>query len=155
MVVLGVEGPVGLDAPRLPRCVAGDALRASQVGSFVLDGLWLLSGVVLWLPVCGALGELRPGYPVRAVLLFVGAGVVPMIPGGFLTFSDHPLYGVYELAPRVGGFDATIDQQLAGVLMKIGNLPLLWPVIGLLFARWARQSASATPAAPAARSPSL
>lgn len=39
--------------------------------------------------------------------------------------------------------------------MKIGNLPLLWPVIGLLFALWARQSASATPAAPAASSPSL
>jgi cytochrome c oxidase assembly factor CtaG len=123
--------------------VTVDALRTSQVGSFVLDGLWLLSGIVLWLPVCGALDELRPSYPVRAVLLFVGAGVVPMIPGGFLTFADLPLYGVYELAPRVGGFDATVDQQLAGVLMKIGNLPLLWPAIGVLFARWARESAAA------------
>jgi cytochrome c oxidase assembly factor CtaG len=78
-----------------------------------------------------------------------------MVPGGFLTFSDHPLYGVYELAPRVGGSDATVDQHLAGVLMKIGNLPLLWPAIGLLFARWARQSASATPVASATRRHSL
>jgi hypothetical protein len=88
---------------------------------------------------------MRPSYPVRAVLLFVGAGVVPMIPGGFLTFAAHPLYGVYELAPRVGGLDAGVDQQLAGVLMKIGNVPLLWPAIGVLFARWARESGGPAP----------
>lgn len=120
--------------------VTVDALRTSQAGSFVLDGLWLLSGLILWLPVCGPLDEIRPSYPVRAVLLFVGAGVVPMIPGGFLTFATTPLYGIYELAPRVGGFDAGVDQQLAGVLMKIGNVPLLWPAIGVLFARWAKES---------------
>lgn len=120
--------------------VTVDALRTSQAGSFVLDGLWLLSGLILWLPVCGPLDEMRPSYPVRAVLLFVGAGVVPMIPGGFLTFATSPLYGIYELAPRVGGFDAGVDQQLAGVLMKIGNVPLLWPAIGVLFARWATES---------------
>ena len=126
--------------------VTVDVLRTSQMGSLVLDGLWLLSGLSLWLPVCGPLDEMRPSYPVRAVLLFVGAGVVPMIPGGFLTFADAPLYGIYELAPRVGGFDAGIDQQLAGALMKVGNVPLLWPAIGVLFARWARESGAATPA---------
>jgi putative membrane protein len=131
--------------------VTVDALRASQMGSFVLDGLWLLSGLILWLPVCGPLDEMRPSYPVRAVLLFVGAGVVPMIPGGFLTFADTPLYGIYELAPRVGGFDAGVDQQLAGALMKVGNVPLLWPAIGVLFARWARESGAATPAPPTLR----
>jgi putative membrane protein len=125
--------------------VTVDALRASQAGSFVLDGLWLLSGVILWLPLCGALDELRPGYPVRAVMLFLAAGVVPMIPGGFLTFGPHPLYAIYELAPRVGGFDATSDQQLAGVIMKLGGIPIVWPVIGAMFARWARES-SVTPA---------
>jgi putative membrane protein len=130
-----------------------DALRTSQAGSFVLDALWLASGLVLWLPVCGPLPELRPGYPARAALLFVGAGVVPMIPGGFLTFADNPLYSVYELAPRVGGLDATSDQQLAGVLMKLGSVPLIWPVIGVLFARWAAEDRR--PAAPAdvARAP--
>lgn len=128
--------------------VTVDALRASQAGSFVLDAVWLAAGVVLWLPICGALDELRPSYPVRAVLLFLGVGVIPMIPGGFLTFADHPLYGIYELAPRVGGFDAASDQQLAGALMKVGNVPLVWPVIGVLFARWAHESGRPTPMAP-------
>lgn len=53
---------------------------------------------------------------------------------------------MYELAPRVAGFDATADQQLAGVLMKVGSVPLIWPVIGVLFARWARESAAPAPA---------
>src|SRR5690606_2056826 len=69
-----------------------DPLRASQLGSFFLDALWLLGGIVLWIPICGTFDEVRPSYPVRGVLLFLGAGVVPMIPGAFLTFADNPLY---------------------------------------------------------------
>jgi cytochrome c oxidase assembly factor CtaG len=118
-----------------------DALRSSQLGSFVLDAAWLASGLVLWMPVCGPLPELRPSYPARCVFLFLAAGVVPMVPGGFLTFASTPLYATYELAPRVGGFDAVADQQLAGALMKVGSIPLIWPVIGALFLRWARESA--------------
>lgn len=128
--------------------VTVDALRTSQAGSFVLDALWLGAGVLLWLPICGTLSELRPSYPLRAVVLFLGVGVIPMIPGGFLTFADHPLYGIYELAPRVGGFDAASDQQLAGALMKVGSVPLVWPVIGVLFAKWAHESGRPAPVPP-------
>lgn len=113
-----------------------DNLRTNQGGSFLLDVLWLLSALLLWLPVCGPLDEVKPSYPVRGVYLFLAAGLVPMVPGGFLTFSDTPLYAVYELAPRIGGFEALDDQQAAGAIMKIGNLPLLWPVLAALFMRW-------------------
>ena len=117
-----------------------DAFRADQLGSFALDLAWLVGGIVLWMPVCGPLPELRPGYAARGVYLFLAAGLVPMIPGGFLTFASTPLYATYELAPRVGGFDAVDDQQLAGALMKVGNLPLIWPVLAGLFLRWANDA---------------
>jgi putative membrane protein len=122
-----------------------DNLRTSEIGSFGLDLAWLASGLLLWLPVCGPLDELKPSLPARGVYLFLAAGLVPMIPGGFLTFSETPLYAVYELAPRVNGFDALDDQQAAGAIMKIGNLPLLWPVLAGLFIRWANQDRSAPP----------
>jgi len=122
-----------------------DVLRASQLGSFALDVVWLVGGVCLWLPVCGPLPEVRPSYPVRCVYLFLAAGLVPMVPGGFLTFADFPLYGLYELAPRVGAIDPIADQQLAGALMKVGSLPLIWPVIGAMFWRWARPSPAPSP----------
>jgi len=129
-----------------------DNLRTNQFGSFGLDLAWLVSGLLLWLPVCGPLDELKPSLPVRGVYLFLAAGLVPMIPGGFLTFSETPLYAIYELAPRVSGFDALDDQQAAGAIMKIGNLPLLWPVLAGLFIRWANQERSTPPkvAAPSA-----
>jgi len=129
LVLVATHAPVTLDP-----------LRASQLGSFFLDALWLLGGIVLWIPICGTFDEVRPSYPVRGVLLFLGAGVVPMIPGAFLTFADNPLYSIYELAPRVGGIDARDDQQMAGVLMKVGSVPLIWPVIGMLFFRWAKET---------------
>ena len=122
-----------------------DALRTSQLGSFGLDVTWLPSALLLWLPVCGPLDELKPSYPVRCVYLFLAAGLVPMVPGGFLTFASTPLYSVYELAPRIGGFDALDDQQAAGAIMKIGNLPLLWAVLGGMFVRWANQERGPAP----------
>ena len=62
-----------------------------------------------------------------------------MVPGGFLTFADHPLYATYELAPRVMGFSALNDQQLAGAFMKVGNIPVIWSVIAVMFVRWWKQ----------------
>jgi cytochrome c oxidase assembly factor CtaG len=136
-LVAGILFNVVLVATHAP--VTVDTLRTSQLGSFGLDLAWLLSGLLLWLPVCGPLDELKPSYPARCVYLFLAAGLVPMVPGGFLTFAGTPLYAVYELAPRVGGLDALEDQQAAGVIMKVGNLPLVWPVLLGLFLRWANQ----------------
>jgi putative membrane protein len=120
--------------------VTVDALRGSQVGSFALDMAWLCSGLILWLPICSSIPEISGrSYPVKMVYLFLAAGVLPMVPGGFLTFADHPLYETYELAPRVNGFRALADQQLAGAFMKVGNIPVVWTVIAVMFIRWSRQ----------------
>jgi len=128
-----------------------DALRVNQLGSFALDVAWLASALLLWLPVCGPLDEIKPSLPARGVYLFLAAGLVPMVPGGFLTFAEAPLYAVYELAPRVsGGLDALDDQQAAGAIMKVGNLPLLWPVLAGLFIRWAALDRTPAPRTPEA-----
>jgi putative membrane protein len=98
----------------------------------------VLSGLLLWLPIISPLPELRhPSVPVKCVYLFLASGALPMMPGGILTFAEFPLYATYELAPRVWGIDATTDQQGAGILMKIGNLPVVWTVIFVMFGRWA------------------
>lgn len=115
-----------------------DTVRSTQVGSFALDVVWLLGGLVLWMPILSPLREDRATPLVQCVYLFLAAGLVPMVPGGFLTFADTPLYGLYELAPRVGDIDPRSDQQTAGVLMKVGNLPLIWPVIAVIFVRAAQ-----------------
>lgn len=127
-----------------------DNVRTTQMGGFVLDMLWLVGGIVLWMPLISPLPELvHPSYPVRMLYIFLAAGVFAMIPGGFLTFSSFPLYRTYELAPRIHGFDALNDQQLAGAIMKVGNIPIIWTVIAVLFFKWA--TLDREPATPAAR----
>jgi putative membrane protein len=135
-IVAGVAFNVLLVATHAPWTV--DTFRSDQVGSMVLDIVWVLSGLLLWLPIISPLPELRhPSVPVKCVYLFLASGALPMMPGGILTFAEFPLYATYELAPRVWGIDATTDQQGAGILMKIGNLPVVWTVIFVMFGRWA------------------
>lgn len=124
---------------------AVDPLRASQAGSFVLDMLWLASGLIMWAPIINPISAERAGSPlVKIVYLFVAAALVPMIPGGFIAFAAHPLYSTYELAPRMG-ISALHDQQFAGVLMKIGNVPVIWAVMGVIWFRWYEADRMATP----------
>lgn len=119
-----------------------ELLRTSQLGSFAMDVLWMVAGLVLWLPV---LSPLRGGQPrsnwAKMAYLFVTTSVVAVIPASFLTFTSIPIYGIYELAPRIGGLTAVEDQQLAGIIMKIATIPIVWSTIAVLWFRWASQEA--------------
>lgn len=113
-----------------------DLLRSSQMGSFFLDMVWVLGGFALWLPVAGPFRELQiRAVPLKCVYLFGAAGLMPMIPGGFITFAEFPLYGVYEIAPSMG-ISTIGDQQLAGAIMKIGSIPVIWTVMLVWWMRW-------------------
>lgn len=115
---------------------AVDLLRASQMGSFVLDMIWLVAGFIMWAPIVNPIRDLRPTMAGTKILyLFCAAALVPMIPGGFIAFAPSPLYSTYELAPRAG-LSAIADQQLAGVLMKVGNIPIIWTVMAVIWFRW-------------------
>ena len=120
---------------------AVDVLRANQIGSFLMDMIWLASGVLVWLPILSPLQEHRiRSYPTKMVYLFTSLGVVPAVPAGFLTFAGFPLYSIYELAPRFYGLSATTDQQLAGLIMKLGGIPLVWGMILVMMLRWSDES---------------
>lgn len=135
-VVAGLLFNLVLVATHAPWTV--DTFRTGQLSSMVLDLVWIASGLLLWMPLISPLPELRHGSAaVRCVYLFLAAGMIPMVPGGFLTFAPYPLYGIYELAPRVHGLAATHDQQIAGIMMKVGSIPVVWTVIFVTFARWA------------------
>lgn len=137
VVLLGTHAPVVVDLA-----------RASQFGSFAMDVAWLVAGLILWLPVASPVAELRhPSLAVRGVYLFLASGALPMLPGAFLVFADMPLYSTFELSPPVLDIGAVADQQIAGLIMKVGNIPILWPVLGVLFFRWAVQDRQG-PAAP-------
>lgn len=119
-----------------------ETLRNSQLGSFAMDVAWLLAGFILWLPVISPLPEGRASSSwAKMAYLFVTTSVVAVIPASFLTFTSTPIYGIYELAPRVGSITALEDQQLAGIIMKIATIPIIWSTIAVLWFRWSAREA--------------
>ena len=48
------------------------------------------------------------------------------------------LYSVYELAPRFHGLAAGTDQQIAGLVMKLGGIPIIWGTMLAICVKWLR-----------------
>lgn len=117
-------------------------LRNSQWGSFAMDVVWIVAGFILWLPVISPLSEFRASSAwAKMGYLFVTTSVVAVIPASFLTFTSIPIYGIYELAPRIGSLTALEDQQLAGIIMKIATVPIVWSTIAVLWFKWSAREA--------------
>lgn len=98
------------------------------------------SALLMWLPICGPLPELRFSLGVQMVYLFLQS-IIPTVPAGWLTFAEGVVYENYDVLPRVWGLSVTYDQQIAGMLMKVGGGLFLWTVITVLFVRFATISA--------------
>ena len=113
-----------------------DNLMATQSGSFLIDVLWLTAGLLFWWPVIAPVPDrTRFGPPMKMGYLFL-ATVLNTLPYAFLTFGETPYYGIFELAPPVGRISAHQDQQVAGLLMKVGGGAILWTAITVLWFRW-------------------
>ena len=125
--------------------VVVDNVGTSQLASFALDGTMIVSGLVFWWPALGRLPEMEPiAYPGRIGYLLLSV-FVPTVPASFYTFARYPIYGLYELAPRVHGIGPVADQQVAGLIMKLGGGLILFSVMSVMFFRWhAREEVAAT-----------
>lgn len=117
-----------------------DSWMASQIGSFVLDMVWLGAGLIFWWPVAAS----RPrrdwfGLPAKVAYLIV-ATIANTGVFMYLTYAQLPLYEIYELAPPTGWLTTREDQILAGLFMKLGGGLILWTAITILFGRWYLES---------------
>ena len=113
-----------------------DRLMSYQLGSFALDMAWWLAGLVLWWPIVAPVPR-RPGFGYLYKIGYLILATILNTPAfAWLTFSDLPLYATYELAPPVTGISTRADQQIAGLLMKIGGALIFWTAITVLFVRW-------------------
>lgn len=117
-----------------------DTLMATQLGSFVIDTAWLTGGLIFWWPVIGTVPE-RPMFHELLKIVYMTGQAICMTPLFlYLTYSSHPVYSRYELAPPVHGFAALDDQRVAGLIMKVVGGFILMGILTVLFFRWARQS---------------
>ncbi len=110
-----------------------DALRISQLGSFVLDVAWIVAGLIFWWPVIAPVPEWKK-FSHLLKIAYLGLNIVIVRPPVVLLFySKYPAYATYELAPPLGGIAPLDDQQLAGAIMKAGSAWIMLIAISVLF----------------------
>jgi putative membrane protein len=104
---------------------------------FSMHVVLFTSSLVVWLPIVSPLPEVPRLQPVMRMLYLFTWSIVPTVPASFLTFGSTPLYKFYEHVPHLFGLSTLDDQQLAGLIMKLGAGLLLWSIIAVVFFRWA------------------
>lgn len=117
----------------------------SEVLHFLMHIAWVVTALVMWWPVLSPLPEFPHLSQAGRMLFLFAQSIVPTVPASFLTFSHAPVYGAYDTATRAFGLGVIDDQQIAGLLMKIGGGFLIWGVIAVLFFRWATQERTGGP----------
>lgn len=99
------------------------------------------SALALW----RALGE--PETPLPAAFFAIAAMVMQMgMLGAVLTFAPAALYAPHYLTTAQYGIGVLADQQLAGIAMWIGNLPLTFAAAAPALLRLLRQARQAVAA---------
>src|SRR5689334_2850764 len=93
----------------------------SHPAHFFLHALLFFSALLVWMPVVSPLPEIPRLTPLVRMMYLFAQSVVPTVPASFLTFGSKPLYSVYVGLPHLWGMSSLEDQQLAGLIMKIGG----------------------------------
>jgi cytochrome c oxidase assembly factor CtaG len=125
-------------ATHMPSVV--DALMPTASGAFLVDLLWVVGGLVFWWPVIMPFPVRRVfGVPMKILYLLVGTLFHTVI-GMIMLIAEHPMYGIYELAPPIFSIAPRADQQLAGGIMELGVFFAIVIACGVLFFRWAAEA---------------
>ncbi|MEI8001482.1 MAG: cytochrome c oxidase assembly protein [Actinomycetes bacterium] len=104
---------------------------------FCVHAALLATAVLVWMPVASPLPEIpRLSWLPRMVYLFLQS-VVPTVPASFMTLGSRPLYHAYIGLPHILGASTLDDQQIAGLIMKIGAGIFTWSIIATIFFKWA------------------
>jgi putative membrane protein len=106
---------------------------------FLLHLTLVVLAVLMWVPICGPLPELRLPPLVQCAYLFL-MSVIPTIPAAWLTFAERPVYSAYDRPFRLWGVSVIQDQQAAGLIMKLAGGAYLWTLIVIIFFRWAARN---------------
>jgi len=92
----------------------------------------VLLSLLMWMPIVGPFKELHIGPLSKCIYLFLQS-IIPTLPAAWLTFAEGAVYKEYDIPVRVFGWSVTVDQQLAGGIMKLGGSTFLWTIVVYIF----------------------
>ncbi|SVB18917.1 uncharacterized protein METZ01_LOCUS171771 [marine metagenome] len=102
----------------------------------VEHSMFIFTAILMWWPIASR-SRLLPklNYPLRIIYLFF-LSIAQIIVFGMITFSNDPLYDWYINAPRLFGISAMLDQQIGGIIMKVGGGGVFLTLLITIFLKW-------------------
>lgn len=97
---------------------------------------FIITAVINWWPVFGAVPELEYLKPPAKLLYLFLEGVPSTILGAIIVFAPNILYTPYLAAPRIFGINAWDDQQIAGLIMAMPAGMVYLVALGGVFFSW-------------------
>ena len=111
------------------------ALRSSLV-HHLEHVVFIGTAFLMWWPVMSPLPEV-PGLGLGLRMLYLALlPVGQFLVSAILAFSRETYYETYRNAPRITGLSALDDQQLGGIIMKLGGFVAFAIPLGYAFFRW-------------------
>lgn len=121
-----------------------DVILRNHPVHYLVHAYLMASSMLVWFPVLRSIPGLpRLSYPLQIGYLFIQS-IVPTVIYAPLTLSGDVAYQFYGEAPRIWGVNAITDQQMAGLLMKIGGGVIIWIWMTVIFFRWFARSDAGT-----------
>jgi len=98
--------------------------------------MFMISAFIMWWPISST-SKLLPkiSYPLQMIYLFV-MSLAQIIVFGIITFAPEPIYTHYVNAPRIWNMSALLDQQMGGIIMKVGSGFLFLGILIFTFFKW-------------------
>ncbi|MFZ5817769.1 MAG: cytochrome c oxidase assembly protein [Bacillota bacterium] len=126
--------------------VAYEAILIFHWFHAVQHAILVFTALMMWWPICSPLKEL-PRLSEAAQMFYIFLiGLSQIAVFGIITFAEGVMYQFYANAPRMWGIDPKTDQELAGIIMKVGGMAVFVFAWFLIFFRWvAREEKSAVP----------
>lgn len=99
----------------------------------------IATATLMWWPIASNMPELpRLSYPLQMGYIFL-LSMAQIIVFATITFAPEPLYDFYTNAPRVWNISAITDQQIGGIIMKVGSGALFLGLFITIFFKWYNQ----------------
>ena len=97
------------------------------------------TAILMWWPLTSNLPELpRLDYPFQMGYIFI-LSIAQIIVFAIITFAEEPIYDFYVQAPRIWALSPLFDQQLGGIIMKVGSGVYFLTLMIIIFFKWFKQ----------------
>ena len=104
----------------------------------VQHAILVFTAFMMWMPLVSPVPELPRLSPGAQMVYVFLMGISQIVVFGAITFADEVLYGFYAQAPRIwSAVTPELDQQIAGIIMKIGGMAVFLLTWGIVFFKWA------------------